>query len=108
MHIEIQEIMRNAHPQLPIPNMHVLGNADILLNYFDDINVQRKSRFEKTAAESLYILWEVENLECHIECLPTGEILYTFRKDGIGKAHGRRRIIEFIIQMEQYLLMSIN
>ena len=107
MHPEIENILNNLDPEYPVPATVVLQNAERILNYMDDIYIKRSGQFEHTPAESLYIIWNLEGLEFHIECLKNGRILYTFRKDGFGKAFGSDMIAQFIPRMESYLLAGI-
>ena len=107
MHPEIEEILNNLDAEHPVPAAIVLQNAERILNYMDDIYVERTEKFEYTPAESLYIMWNVEGLEFHIECLKNGSILYTFRKGGNEKSFGSSNIYEFIPRLERYLLMGI-
>jgi len=106
-HPEIEEILNSTGPEFA-PNAMMLQNAEKLLNYIDDINLERTGKFEATPAESLYLLWNAEDLEFHFECLKNGKILYTFRKGGYGKASGSNTIDEFIPTLESYLLISIG
>jgi hypothetical protein len=105
-HPEIEEILSTA-PEFFIPNAGMLQNAEALLNYIDDINLEGTGKFEPTPAESLYLLWSAEDLEFHLECLSDGRILYTFRKGGYGRANGCLSIDQFIPVLQDYLLMSI-
>jgi len=107
MHPEIEEILMNFDFENPLPEAFVLQNAEQILNYMDDINIERTSKFEYTPAESLYILWNVEGLEFHIECLKSGAILYTFRSYQFGKAFGSDTIDKFIPRLESYLLAGM-
>ena len=107
MHPEIEEVLSNFDVEYPFPSPLVLQNAERILNYMDDIYVERTEKFEYTPAESLYIMWNVEDLEFHIECLKNGHIRYTFRKNGVGKAFGTDTIGNFILRMETYLLSGI-
>ncbi|HAL81566.1 MAG TPA: hypothetical protein DCO83_04475 [Mucilaginibacter sp.] len=107
MHREIEDILINLDFEYPFPSPAAMQNAERILDYMDDIYVERTGKFEYTPAESLYIIWNVEDLEFHIECLKNGRILYTFRKNGIGKAFGTDTIWHFIMRMESYLLSGI-
>ncbi|HZY38930.1 MAG TPA: hypothetical protein VFE53_19855 [Mucilaginibacter sp.] len=107
MHPEIDEILNNLDLEYPAPSLAVLNNAARILNYMDDIYVERRGKFEHTAAESLYIMWALEGLEFHIECLKNGNILYTFRKGRIGKLYGSATINEFMPLLQGYLLAGI-
>ncbi|MDP9079148.1 MAG: hypothetical protein M3O71_17105 [Bacteroidota bacterium] len=108
VHPEIEEILNNAGPENFIPTQYMLRSAGKLLNYIDDINAERAGKFELTAADSLYLQWDLEDLEFYFECLANGKILYTFRKGGLGKASGSSKIEEFIPMLESFLLISIN
>lgn len=107
MHPEIDDILHNSDLEYPVPSPAVLNNAERILNYMDDIYVERVGRFEHTPAESLYIMWSVEGLEFHIECLKNSQILYTFRKGCHGRLHGSCSIDEFIPLLQGYLLAGI-
>ncbi len=107
MHPEIDEILNGTGPGFFTPNVVMLQNAAALLNYIDDINLERTGKFEQTPAESLYLLWAAEDLEFHLEVLYDGRILYTFRKGGYGRGNGCVSIDKFIPIMQDYLLMSI-
>jgi hypothetical protein len=107
MHPEIIEILRSFDTTYPYPEMAVLKNAMQILNYMDDINIERTSRFEHTPAESLYICWNVSEMEFHIECLKNGRVSYTFRKAGYYKSFGTDTIDQFIPRLESYLLAGM-
>ena len=107
MHPEIDEILNNLDLEYPVPYPAVLNNAARILDYMDDIYVERRGKFEHTPAESLYIMWNVEGLEFHIECLKNGLILYTFRKGRLGKLYGSATIDEFMPMLQGYLLAGI-
>ena len=107
MHPEIDEILNNLDLEYPVPLPAVLNNAERILNYMDDIYVERSGKFEHTPAESLYIMWSMEGLEFHIECLKNGDIMYTFRKGNMGKLYGSVTIDEFMPLLQSYLLAGI-
>jgi hypothetical protein len=107
MHPEIEAVLNNLDPELPAPNTVMLENAEKLLNYIEDINLERTGKLELTSAESLYLLWNVEGWQLHLECLNNGNILYTFREGWCGKAFGSRTIDEFMPLLEKYLLTDI-
>jgi hypothetical protein len=107
MHPEIDEILNNLDLEYPVPSRAVLNNAERILNYMDDIYVERRGKFEHTPAESLYIMWAVEGLEFHIECLKNGLIQYTFRRGRLGKLYGSGTIQEFMPLLQGYLLAGI-
>lgn len=106
-HPEIAELLNSGSPFYFTPGTLMLQNAEALLNYIDDINLERTGTFEFTPAESLYLVWNAEDLEFHLECLGDGCILYTFRKGDYGRANGCLPINRFIPLLQDYLLMSI-
>src|SRR3569833_2375578 len=106
-HPEIEELLNSGSPFYFTPNAAMLQNAEMLLNYIDDINLERTGTFEFTPSESLYLVWNAEDLEFHLECLNDGRILYTFRKGGYGRANGCLAIVKFLPLFQDYLLMSI-
>ncbi|MDB5017983.1 MAG: hypothetical protein JWQ84_2815 [Mucilaginibacter sp.] len=106
MHSEIEAALNNSDQEFLVPNV-TLQNAEKLLHYIEDLNLERSGIFELTAAESLYLLWVVADWELNIECLKNGRILFTFRKGRIAKACGTFSIDEFIPYLEDYLLMDI-
>ena len=108
MHAELEAVLNNLNPVFPFPTAVSLKNAERILNYMEDINLEKTGRFELTPAESLYILWDVEDLEFHIECLKNGMILYTFRKGGRKKSSGSYTCDEFIPQLEKCLLTGMD
>ncbi|TWI95941.1 hypothetical protein JN11_04216 [Mucilaginibacter frigoritolerans] len=107
MHPEIEAVLKNADNEDIILNYITIANAEKLLNYIEDINLQRTGRFEFTPADSLYLLWQIDNMEIHIECLSNGKILYTFRNKGRTNSSGISSVDEFIYLLEKYLLTSI-
>jgi hypothetical protein len=107
MHTEIETVLNSLSAVDDTPNAVTLANAERLLNYIEDINLERSSKFELTPANSLYLLWTIDEWEIHIECLHNGRILYTFRNAGYGKASGTASIDVFIPLLEQYLLSGI-
>lgn len=108
MHPEIIEILNSTDPDVFNLNYIILKNAEILLNYIEDINLERTGKFEVTPADSLYLLWNVEEWDFHIECLKNGRILFTFRKNGYGVIYGSNTLNQFITLLEKYLLMEFR
>jgi hypothetical protein len=108
MHPEIDDILNHLNMEYPVPSLEALKNAERILNYMDDIYVERRSKFEYTPAESFYIMWNVEGIEFHIECLKNGLILYTFRKRRLESVYGSRTIDEFMPLLQGYLLAGIS
>jgi hypothetical protein len=108
MHPEIKAALTKADKKYPAPGAITLRNAEKLLNYIEDINLERPGKFMPTPSQSLYILWSVEDWEFHMECIKNGSILYMFCKDGCEKARGTYPVDKFIPQLERYLLMGIG
>lgn len=108
MHPQIEAVLTKVSREYPIPNAVTLRNAERLLNYIDDINVDRPRKFEPTPSQSLYILWNVEDWEFHIECIKNGRVIYFFCKDGYEEASGSDSVDEFIPQLEKYLLKGVG
>jgi hypothetical protein len=104
MHPEIEAAITNAEQDYPALNAITLQNAEKLLNYIEDLNLERKGIFMPTPAQSLYILWNVNNWEFHMECVKTGTVIYTFSKGGDEEVSGSKPVDEFITQLERYLL----
>ena len=108
MHPVIAAVLSETEYDFPAPNAITLQNAEKLLNYIEDINLERTSRLVPTPSQSLYILWSVEDWEFHMECLKTGSILYTFSKRGHEEARGSYPLDQFLPQLERYLLMGVG
>jgi len=94
-----------ADREYPYPNAVTLQSAEKLLQYIQDINLEGPGKFLPTPSDSLYLLWNVEDWEFHIECIKNGNIIYTFSKDGRKEASGSYPVDEFIPQLEKYLLL---
>ncbi len=107
MHPEIEAALTNVSKKYPVPNAIALQNAEKLLNYIGDINLERTGQFVPTASQSLYMLWSVDDWEFHMECIKNGSIHYTFRKGGNEEASGSYPVDEFIAHLEKYLLMGV-
>jgi hypothetical protein len=107
MHPEIEAVLKNAGNEDNTLNDITIANAEKLLNYIEDINLQRTGKFELTPADSLYLLWQIDNMEIHMECLSNGKVLYTFRNKGRSNASGISPVDEFIYLLEKYLLTGI-
>jgi hypothetical protein len=108
MHPEIEAALTKVDQEHPIPNAITLQTAEKLLNYMEDINLERTGKFVPTPSQGLYILWSVEDWEFHMECIKNGRILYTFRKGGFEEASGSYSVDEFIPQLERYLLKGVG
>ena len=108
MHPEIKAALTKVDKTHPAPNAIALKSSEKLLHYIEDINLERTGKFEPTPSQSLYILWNVQDWEFHMECIKNGSILYMFCKDGCEKARGSYSVDEFIPQLERYLLMGVE
>jgi hypothetical protein len=107
MHPEIEAALTVAEHSFPVLSAITLQNAEKLLNYIEDINLERTGKFVPTPSQSLYILWNVEDWEFHIECIKNGSIVYTFCKDGNEEVSGADSLDQFIPQLERYLLKGV-
>ena len=107
MHPEIEAALTVVSKKYPAPNAITLQSAEKLLNYIEDINLERTGKFVPTASQSLYMLWSVEDWEFHMECIKNGSILYNFRKGGNEEASGSYPVDKFIAQLERYLLIGV-
>jgi len=102
---KIEAFFTKADREYPYPNAVALQNAERLLNYIQDINLEGPDKFVPTPSDSLYLLWSVEEWQFHIECIKNGSILYTFSRGGHKEASGSYTLDEFIPQLEKYLLL---
>lgn len=107
MRTEFEEILSNVEPGFFIPSDVILQNVRKVCSYISDINFGKNRKFELTSAETLYILWEVDDLEFHIEFLANGTILYTYRKCGYGKASGLTPADAFLPILQDHLMQGI-
>jgi hypothetical protein len=107
MHLEIEVLLNSLPDESPSPSAVVLQNAEKLLDYMEDINLERDEKFEFTPAESLYVSYNVGGWEFHMECIKNGKILYTFRKGRYGIDYGSCHINRFLPKLEKYLMMII-
>src|SRR3569832_1187631 len=105
MHPQITAAINCAVPYNPAPNSVSQYNADRVLSYIDDLNLERNIRFRSTAAGSLFMAWTIGDWEYDMECVKNGYIIYTFTKSGYEKASGCELFDDFIPQFEKYLLM---
>ena len=102
---KIETFFTKADREYPYPNAVALQSAERLLNYIHDINLEGPGKFVPTPSDSLYLLWNVEKWEFHIECIKNGTILYTFSKGGRKEVSGSYPVDEFIPLLEKYLLL---
>jgi hypothetical protein len=107
MHPEIKAALSKANQKYAAPDAIALQSAEKLLHYIDDVNLERTGKFTPTPVQSLFVLWNVEDWEFHMECIRNGSVLYTFSQAGIEKASGSYPVDEFIPQLEQYLLIGV-
>jgi hypothetical protein len=105
MHPQITAVLNKANPYTPKPNDVAQHNAEMVLNYIEDINLERNLRFRPTQSGSLFIAWKIGDWDYQMECVKNGYIIYTFTKAGYEKASGCVLFDEFIPQFEKYLLM---
>ena len=105
MHPHITAVLNSANPYTPAPNVVAQSSAEKVLNYIEDINLEKNIRFKPTLAGSLFLSWIIGDWEYDMECVKNGYIIYTFIKDGYQKASGCELFDDFIPQFEKYLLM---
>ncbi len=108
MHPEIESALTCAGSAFPTPNELALKNAEKLLNYIGDINLERTGVFVPTVSQGIYMLWNIKEWEFHLECTKEGSIHYSFRKRGKEEANGLSPIGQFIPQLEKYLLIGVE
>lgn len=105
MHPQITAVLSRTGPYSPKPNDIARDNAEKVLNYIDDINLEKNVLFRPTLSGSLFIGWSIGDWEYEMECVKNGYIIYTFTKGGYQKASGCELFDDFIPQFEKYLLM---
>lgn len=105
MHPQITAVLSNVNPYSPRPNDVARHNAERVLNYIGDINLEQNVRFRQTSAGSLFMGWRIGEWEYEMECVKNGYIIYTFTQEGYEKASGCMLFDDFIPQFEKYLLM---
>jgi hypothetical protein len=105
MHPQITAVLNCPNPYAPIPNDIAQNSAEKVLNYIEDINLERNIRFRPTLAGSFFLAWNIGDWEYDMECVKNGYIIYTFTKGGYEKASGCELFDDFIPQFEKYLLM---
>ncbi len=105
MHPHITAVLNSANPYTPAPNVIAQSSAEKVLNYIEDINLEKNIRFRPTLAGSLFLAWIIGDWEYDMECVKNGYIIYTFTKGGYQKASGCELFDDFIPQFEKYLLM---
>ncbi|MBS1530767.1 MAG: hypothetical protein JSU01_10690 [Bacteroidetes bacterium] len=105
MHPQITAAVKSSVPYNPMPDRISQYNAEKVLSYIDDLNLERHIRFRPTSAGSLFMAWTVGEWEYDMECAKNGYIVYMFTKNGYEKASGCELFDDFIPQFEKYLLM---
>ncbi|HTD99617.1 MAG TPA: hypothetical protein VK668_10025 [Mucilaginibacter sp.] len=105
MHPHITAVLSRTNPYSPKPNDIAQDNAEKVLNYIEDINLEKILRFRPTLAGSLFIAWKIGDWEYQMECVKNGYIIYSFTKGGYEKTSGCVLFDDFIPQFEKYLLM---
>jgi hypothetical protein len=105
MHPQIIAALNIGNPYSPKPNDIAQRNAEMVLNYIEDINLERNLRFGPTLSGSLFITWKIEDWEFQMECAKNAYIIYSFSKVGYQIASGCVTFDDFIPQFEKYLLM---
>jgi|ERR1700743_2006747 hypothetical protein len=105
MHPQITAVMNSANPYICLPNHIARENAERVLNYIGDINLEKNIRFKPTLSGSLFMNWNIGDWEYDMECAKNGYIIYSFLKGGYEKASGCELFDDFIPQFEKYLLM---
>jgi hypothetical protein len=105
MHPQISAVINTANPYSPRLNHIAWNNAEKVMNYIEDINLDRDVRFRPTLAGSLSIAWKIGDWEYQMDCLKNGYIIYSFTKCEYEKASGCVLFDDFIPQFEKYLLM---
>jgi hypothetical protein len=105
MHPQIAAVINRVNPYNLKPNDIAQNNAERVLNYIEDINLERNVRFRPMLSGSLAIAWNIGDWEYQMECVKNGYIIYTFTKEDYEKASGCLLFDDFIPQFEKYLLM---
>jgi hypothetical protein len=105
MRPQIASILSIGNPYNPKLDSIAGSNAERVLNYIEDINLERNVTFGSTRSGSLAIAWKIDDWEYHMECVKNGYIIYTFTKSEYEKASGCVLFDDFIPQFEKYLLM---
>lgn len=105
MHPHITAVLSRANPYTPTPNDVAQNTAERVLDYIEDINLEKNLRFRPTPSGSLSIGWKIGEWDYTMECVKNGYIIYTFTKGGYEKASGCELFDDFIPHFEKYLLM---
>ena len=105
MHPQILSVLSTSNPYNLKTSDNARVNAEKVLNYIEDINLEHNLSFKPTMAGSLAIAWKIGDWEYQMECVKNGYIIYTFTKNDYQLASGCELYDDFIPQFEKYLLM---
>jgi hypothetical protein len=105
MHPQITAVLNRVNPYIPETSDIARDNAEKVLNYIEDINLERNVMFKPTSSGSLAVAWKIGDWEYQMECMKNGYIIYTFTKCEYEKASGCVLFDDFIPQFEKFLLM---
>ncbi|MBS1526633.1 MAG: hypothetical protein JST19_13335 [Bacteroidetes bacterium] len=105
MHPQIATVVNNAALYDLQPSAIAQNNAERVLNYIEDINLERNVKFRPTKAGGLFVSWIIGDWQYDMECAKNGYIIYSFTKSDYQKASGCVLFDDFIPQFEKYLLM---
>ena len=110
MHPEIEAAVSvtQVFKQLPVLNKVTMQNAEKLLRYIEDLNLERSGKFIPTLGKSLYMQWIVADWEFHLECVQNGRIFYSFCKADAEPVSGNDNVDEFIDRLEGFLLQHLG
>ena len=105
MHPYITEVLNGVNPFDLKTSDIARYNAEKVLNYIEDINLERNVRFKPGPYGGVSIAWKIGDWEYQMECVKNGYIIYIFTKGEYEKASGCELFDDFIPQFEKYLLM---
>ena len=110
MHPEIAAAytVTKIYPELPALNGITMQNAARVLDYIEDLNLERNGKFTPTLTKSLYMQWNVEDWEFHMECVQNGSIYYSFCKPDAEAVTGNNTVDEFITRLQNFLLQHMG
>ena len=104
MHPQITAALKKVDLYDLKPAVIAQNNAEKVLNYIEDINLERDVKFRPASSGSLFINWAIGDWEYQMECVKNGYIIYTFTKCDYQVASGCELFDDFIPQFEKYLL----
>jgi hypothetical protein len=105
MQAQITHVLNGVNTLELTPSDIVRNNAEKVLIYIEDINLEHNVRFSHSPYGALSIGWKIGDWEYQMECVKNGYIIYTFTKGEYEKASGCELFDDFIPQFEKYLLM---